>query len=446
MPDATLQRPSARLLGHIKSPRAILLAVIVATLCGLIYPEGGKRFLVLGTVYLALMKMVILPFVLTGVMVGIGALLGVGQGFSRIVKIIAAFFFLTMASAMVAGITTAALPPAGVISAEKLREFGKVLNQGDATVSGEIEISMVQRLRSPNANAALGAQTMVEKIIPGNIFSALAIGDTIKVLVFSLLFGFALSKVDKDRQLFSSMLKSVELACMSLMGWFNTLLPFALFVMIYDLVATAGVKVFILMSSFLLTLGVAGLVFVLLSWFAIYLAVKRSKQTAMFILRTPLIMAAATQNAMLTIPAAVSNFGAPGVGVDDAEIVYPLGLSLCRFGSNIFYVVATVFVAQIYTHDLGLLDWASILGFSMLAGLASTGASGALMVSMLALVCTPLGLPVEAAIVLFLSVEPISDMFRTSINVAGNLAATTMSGRVDGHATLADGQSPGTKA
>lgn len=422
-PQAARQWILLKLIAKIKSPFAIVLALIAATLSGVFYPEGSTILLPLSAVYLALMKMIFLPFVLAGIMGGIGSLLSADQGLAQLTKIAVTFLALSLASLLLAAFAAGILPPTGTMNDDKMRDFGKLLNKGDGAMAGEIAITLKAAAPEAANSTVSSTQMLAEKFIPGNIFSALTSGDTLKVLAFAMIFGVALSRVEKEERLLTSILKALETSCITLMGWFNFLLPFALFAMIYHLVASIGIDVFFLMSSFLLTLTCAGLLFILLAAGVIYFSLGRSWADTMLILRTPLIMGAGTQNAMLTIPMVLHNFAETRVRIKNADLVYPIGLSLCRFGSNIFYVIATVFVAQVYAHDISLGMWAGILAFSMLAGLAATGASGILMVSMLSLVCTPLHLPVEAAVVLFLAVEPISDALRTTLNVAGNLAA-----------------------
>jgi Na+/H+-dicarboxylate symporter len=95
-------------------------------------------------------------------------------------------------------------------------------------------------------------------------------------------------------------------------------------------------------------------------------------------------------------------------------------------GPVIYYVAATMFIAQLYGKTLGPAELAIVLSASILAGFASAGMTGLLTVSLVGLTCGYLGLPFEAVFILFLAVDPLCDMLRTLVLVIGNNAAVTL--------------------
>jgi Na+/H+-dicarboxylate symporter len=104
----------------------------------------------------------------------------------------------------------------------------------------------------------------------------------------------------------------------------------------------------------------------------------------------------------------------------------PLSVSLLRIGPMIYYVCAAMFIGQLYGKPFGALELAIVVFASVLAGFASAGMSGLLTVSLVGLTCRYLGLPFEAAFILFLAVDPVCDMLRTLVLVLGNSAAVTL--------------------
>ena len=88
--------------------------------------------------------------------------------------------------------------------------------------------------------------------------------------------------------------------------------------------------------------------------------------------------------------------------------------------------MATIFVAQLYGIELGAAEYISIFIGSFLAGLASAGTTGILTITLLSLVFAPLGLPLEAALVLFITIDPLVDILRTVAIVYPNCAAVAM--------------------
>jgi len=108
------------------------------------------------------------------------------------------------------------------------------------------------------------------------------------------------------------------------------------------------------------------------------------------------------------------------------ELLVPLTVSLLRIGPVVYYVCATLFIAQIYGRSLSAAEVGIVLLASVLAGFASAGMTGLVTVSLIGMTCTYLGLPFEAAFILFLAVDPICDMLRTLVLVIGNTAAVTV--------------------
>jgi Na+/H+-dicarboxylate symporter len=108
---------------------------------------------------------------------------------------------------------------------------------------------------------------------------------------------------------------------------------------------------------------------------------------------------------------------------DRVELLVPLSISLLRIGPVLYYVCATMFIAQLYGTKLGLTELALVGAASILAGCASSGMTGLVTVSLAGMVCGYVGLPFEAAFVLFLAVDPVCDMLRTFVLVLGNSAA-----------------------
>jgi Na+/H+-dicarboxylate symporter len=104
----------------------------------------------------------------------------------------------------------------------------------------------------------------------------------------------------------------------------------------------------------------------------------------------------------------------------------PLGITVCRFGNIFYFGLAAFFVAQIYSVPVGLPEVAIIVLGAILAGTATAGASGLLTLPMLGFVLSPLGLPLEAVLVIFLAIDTIIDPMRTFLIVYVNTAATAL--------------------
>jgi hypothetical protein len=141
----------------------------------------------------------------------------------------------------------------------------------------------------------------------------------------------------------------------------------------------------------------------------------------------PVMLAFATRNSMATLPSAITclddkmNFDRTAV-----NLTLPLGMTLGRFGNVFYFAVAVFFVVQIYGMELAAAQYATIFLGVIFAGTATAGASGIVTLSVISIVLSPLNLPVEAVLVIFMAIDPIIDPFRTFLLVYGNMGATTL--------------------
>lgn len=181
------------------------------------------------------------------------------------------------------------------------------------------------------------------------------------------------------------------------------------------------------MAQFVLAFFVASLLALAIATIILW---KRSNSTlrqTLNALRGPFALALATRSSATCMPIMIESLADRlGFARSRVELMVPLSVSLLRIGPVIYYVAATVFVAQLYGKPLGITELAVILSASILAGFASAGMTGLLTVSLVGLTCSYLGLPFEAAFILFLAVDPICDMLRTLVLVIGNNAAVSL--------------------
>jgi len=140
-------------------------------------------------------------------------------------------------------------------------------------------------------------------------------------------------------------------------------------------------------------------------------------------------VALGTRSSLASLPSTIHSL-VDKLGFDHTEVnLYtPLGVTICRYGNVIYFALAAFFIAQLYETSLGMAEILTVLVASILAGMATAGATGVLTLSMMTIVLEPLGLPWSAAIVLFIAIDPIVDPLRTLLIVHTNMAATSVIG------------------
>ena len=410
------------MIAHLKtfltSPWTILGSIALGILGGIYVPEFSTGLDSIGSIYISLLKVVVLPFLLATILVGIIGLLQ-KEGSQELIRKIIIGFVGSMFIAATIGVGTVLLTGTDM-TPQKKTEFGALVNNKDTGT--ELSITLHEPMPS---SAPVSAGKMAEKFIPENIFNTLNNGESLKIVIFCLIFGVALGHLKTEGQrMLVEVLKSVQQASISIFKFLNYFLPFALLAMISSQVGKVGVGIFLTMFDFVFQQFVGGLAIVVLGTIVIW---KRSGLDLMTVIRETketLIVAISSRSSLACIPYAQEALHKLHFDKGGVELTVPLSFTVNRIGSIVYYAIATVFIANIYDAPLGLTGLAVVLFGSILAGLASAGTTGILTVATVAVVCDLLKLPSEAVLVLLIAVDPLMDMIRTASHVHGNVAVT----------------------
>jgi Na+/H+-dicarboxylate symporter len=260
---------------------------------------------------------------------------------------------------------------------------------------------------------------LIMRLIPDNIFHALSFGDTLKTLFFALMFGFALATSPKEKSInFIECCDTVFRACQRLTTWLLYLLPIASFALAAEQIASTGLEPFKVMVHFIIALALVTTILLGICLFILYRKSGKPFRDVLQAQEGPFFIAVATRNSAACMPAMMTSLiDRLGFSKSVTELLVPLGTALFRVGPTLYYCMAAIFIAQLYGRDLSALDYGIVLLASMLAGFSSTGMNGIVTISQTTIVCSLLGLPFEAAFVLFVAVEPICDTLRTVLLV-----------------------------
>jgi len=410
------------MISHLKtfltSPWTILGSIIVGIACGVYVPEFSMGLDSIGSIYISLLKVVVLPFLLATILVGIIGLLQ-KEGSQELIRKIIIGFVGSMFLAAVIGVGTV-MVTGTEMTPQKKTEFGALVNNKDTGT--ELSITLHEPMPS---SAPVNAGKMAEKFIPENIFATLNNGESLKIVIFCLIFGVALGHLKTDGQrMLVEILKSIQQASISIFKFLNYFLPFALLAMISSQVGKVGVGIFLTMFDFVFQQFVGGLLVVVLGTIVIW---KRSGLDLMTVIRETketLIVAVSSRSSLACIPYAQEALHKLHFDKGGVELTVPLSFTVNRIGSIVYYAIATVFIANIYDAPLGVTGLLVVLFGSILAGLASAGTTGILTVATVAVVCDLLKLPSEAVLILLIAVDPLMDMIRTASHVHGNVAVT----------------------
>jgi len=401
------------------SPITILVSIILGVLAGMHYPNESIRFEDVGSIYLSLLKVVVLPFLLATILVGVISLLQKDDA-SGMIKRIVVGFIISMVMASAIGVGTVMLTSSDM-TPEKQASLGTLVTSRegstDLAVSLDIKHEPVVVHNEPSLSS---------KFIPENIFNSLNTGESLKVVIFCLIFGIALGQVKSaGRAIIVDSLQAVQTACISIFKFLNYFLPFALLAMISSQVGKVGISIFQTMFEFVVQQTVGGLAIIFVGTVVLVMRSRQSILNVISSVKDTLIVAVSSRSSLACIPYAQEALTKLNFNRGSVELMVPLSFTVNRVGSITYYAISTLFIANIYAMDLGWNGLLIVLFGAVLAGLASAGTTGVLTVATVSIVCDLLRLPHEAVIVLLIAVDPVMDMIRTASHVYGNVAVTS---------------------
>ncbi len=263
-------------------------------------------------------------------------------------------------------------------------------------------------------------------LIPTNPIKTMANGDMLPLIFFAIITGVSLIMVGRKAKPIIELAEIADEVMMKMVTIVMLAAPYAVFALIAKSIAELGLEllsqlaayVAVLVAALLLHLfGTLMLIFKLLSGLNPITFIKKMRTTQVFAFST------ASSNA--TIPVTLKTVtNRLGVNNSIASFTVPLGATINMDGTAIMQGVATVFIANIYGVELGIVGYLTVILMSVLASIGTAGVPGVGLV-MLSMVFTQVGLPVEG-IGLVLGVDRLMDMIRTAVNVSGDAMVSTV--------------------
>ena len=391
----------------------IAIAMVAGLVCGLILHSIGKgewgvylRYL--STIFLNLLKMVIVPLVFSSIFMAMYHL-GTPEALGKMGRKAVGYYFVTTCFAVLFGIIVVNLIQPGVgadLGTQGLSELGHMENL----------VRENKGLFNTIINVFIGA-------IPTNPFKALADGNVLQLIVFSILIGMTSLFMKEKAKPFVNFMGSLEALSLKLTHVVMKLAPIGIFALMVDILARTGLDAIVSLSKYVAAV-ILGLSLHVI--FLLVIACMRTKKSPWYIIKnlsSPLITAFSTASSAATLPITMTAVEENlGVRKDTAKFVLPLGATVNMDGTALYESVAAIFIAQAYAIPLGIEKQLVIFLTASLAAIGAAAIPGAGLITM-GIVLNAVGLPLEG-IGLILAVDRLLDMFRTTVNVFGDCVGT----------------------
>lgn len=290
---------------------------------------------------------------------------------------------------------------------------------------------------APEPAAPLDMGRWLESLIPTNVVAAAAEDAVLPLVVFAVVFGFAVTRIETPRQAtLAAFFQALADAMIVIIKWVLALAPIGVFGLALSLGLDTGFEAVGALAHYV-GVVVAAIVGIIL--LAMAIAIATSGLGFLNTLRAfapAQVIAASTQSSLATLPAMLQTaLGPLKARPDVAEFVLPLAVAVFRLTSPVGNLAVAVFVVHLTGVEPSLAQYAAAIVVAFLVSISSVGLPGqsSFFVSV-APICMALGAP-TAVLPLLLAVEVIPDIFRTIGNVTGDLAVTSALNRAEAQRT-----------
>lgn len=265
-------------------------------------------------------------------------------------------------------------------------------------------------------------------IIPSNPIEAMATGNMLQVLVFSLLFGIALAMLGEKGQSMLRMITELNEVMMKLVQIFMKVIPYAAFALVATSMGAAGLDLIGSMVKYLLAILVGLTVYVVFTYGTMITFFSNLTPVQFLRNMVPAIgtaFATSSSAASLPITKSCCEDGLK-LSKEVSSFVLPLGMTMNMNGASLSHGVAAVFVAQLNGIELGFMQYITIVFISLLASVGAPAIPGGGIVS-LSMIFLAVGLPIEGVgIAIILGLFRLVDMPLTSVNVLGDAVCASV--------------------
>ena len=384
-----------------------------------------------GTLFLNLLSMVVIPLVATALFAGI-AKLGDLRTVGRLVVRTLAFFWATALIGIALGFLMGALilPHAATTPEQQLA----------LRAAAGADMGAIQRAAE---NIPGGAQ-FITQLVPANPFKAAADGNLLPVIVFITIFGIAAATLPLEKRApLTNIADAVTEVLIRIVHWVLVFAPIGIFALVAPIVTQFGWNLVIAMAWFIIAVIAGTLVFITIVYLP-SVAILGRRSVARFVRAAfpSMLMGFSTTSSMATLPTMID------AADNDLRIprpvsgfVLPLGATINRGGSALYQAIAVLFIARLYGIPFGAAQMLQAGAAVFLASLTVAAVpSGSVLSLFPAFQST--GLPISGISIL-IGLDRIPDMFRTMTNVTGHLSGAVVVSATEAlHAASGSGSHP----
>lgn len=401
----------------------ILTALILAVAAGAASGPTGDWLVVfdfVGRLFLNALFMLIVPLVMSAIISGL-AVMTDGQGLGRIGLRTLAYYTATGLLAILTGLLMVNVLKPGIVDG---------VPAGVRLGLTEDSTAVIEKLRGYDATDMFG---ILHQLFPPNLFAAVAEGQLLGLIAFSLLFGFFISRLPDDlagsqRRFWRGVYEVMSQITRLVMRF----APVGVFALVAAVIARTGWDALRPLAVFFCAVLLGLLAHALITLPLVLRLVARVSPLRHFQAMNPALLTAfSTSSSAATLPVTLDCMERrAGVSKRVTGFVLPIGANVNTDGTALYECAAALFIAQAYGLELGLAGQFTVVLIALLTGFGMAGIPSASLVA-IGVILSAIGLPLEG-VGLILAVDRLLDMCRTTVNVLGDSCAAVVVGRLEG--------------
>lgn len=380
----------------------------------------------IGDIFIRLVKMVVVPLILASLILGAANLGDIRKLGTMGLKAFG-FFMLTTAVAVSIGVLSANIfRPGDGLPDEKKTEL---LQQFKKTADAKVE----KATSGPKESEFDKIVGLFVRMVPTNPIEALAKGDMLAIILFSLFTGLCLTMIPYEKaEIFIRTMEGLNEIVLKMVMLAMETAPYGVFALIVGVVADMGIDILLPLLKYGAVVVGALLVHIAITHFSfISFYLKLNPFKFLRAIKEALLLGFSTSSSSATLPISMNVSQANlNISNETSSFVLPLGATINMDGTALYQGVAAIFIAQVYGIELAFSEQLIMVLTATLASVGAAGVPGAGMIT-LAVVLGTAGIPLEGIALIF-GLDRILDMFRTMVNITGDITCAAVMAKSNG--------------
>ncbi|MGC8248920.1 dicarboxylate/amino acid:cation symporter [Klebsiella pneumoniae] len=387
----------------------VLTAIAIGILLGHFYPELGAQMKPFGDAFVKLIKMVIAPVIFCTVVTGIAGMESM-KAVGRTGAVALLYFEVVSTIALIIGliIVNVVQPGAG-------------MNVDPSTLDAKAVAVAVYAEQAKDQ----GVVAFLLDVIPGSVIGAFASGNILQVLLFAVLFGFALHRLGSKGQLIFNVIESFSQVIFGIINMIMRLAPIGAFGAMAFTIGKYGVGTLVQLGQLIICFYITCILFVVVVLGSIARATGFSIFKFIRYIREELLIVLGTSSSESALPRMLDKMEKLGCRKSVVGLVIPTGYSFNLDGTSIYLTMAAVFIAQATNSHMDIFHQITLLVVLLLSSKGAAGVTGSGFIVLAATISAVGHLPV-AGLALILGIDRFMSEARALTNLVGNGVATVV--------------------